>query len=139
MKPYLWAILTALTWGCVPLIEKVGLVKIDPIIGLFYRCMGVIIGITLLLMFRGQDIKASLSQLPVGAAFLVLGGFLASVVGQMFFYHALKSGEASRVVPISGAYPLITFVLGMLFLHEKITLAKAGGIACILTGVFLLK
>jgi len=139
MKPYLWAILTALTWGCVPLIEKIGLVKIEPIIGLFYRSMGVIIGITLLLIFHGQAIKTSLTQLPTGAAFLVVGGFLASVVGQMFFYHALKSGEASRVVPISAAYPLITFVLGVLFLHEKITWAKAGGIACIMAGVFLLK
>ncbi|MDP2654736.1 MAG: EamA family transporter [Candidatus Omnitrophota bacterium] len=139
MSWFLWSVLTALVWGCVPPLEKVGLSKIDPLTGLFFRCVGVLIGIVMLYVWKSRDIRASLANPPPGIAFLVLGGFLASVVGQVFFYHALKSGEASKVVPLAAAYPLISFILGVLFLGEEITLLKTGGLFCILAGVVLLK
>ena len=139
MAAYIYAILTAVVWGCVPMIEKMGLMKIPPMVGLFYRCMGVIVGIILLLLLKGRDIRHSLADLHAGMLFLVIGGFLASVVGQLLFYHALKEGEASRVVPLAAAYPLVSFLLGVIILNEKVTLAKAGGILCILAGVLLLK
>ena len=70
---------------------------------------------------------------------VLLGGFLASVVGQVFFYHALKTGESSKVVPLAATYPLVSFILGVILLGEKVTFAKTGGIIFILLGVFLLK
>ncbi len=139
MSAYFYAVLTALTWGCVPLIEKMGLVKLPPLVGLFYRCLGVIAGIVLLLLFKGKDIRASMAELHTGMLFLVLGGFLASVVGQLFFYHSLKHGEASKVVPLAATYPLVSFLLGVILLGEKVTAVKVGGLLCILAGVFLLK
>jgi len=139
MKPYIWAILTALTWGCVPIIEKIGLTKVTPFVGLFYRCVGVIIGIIILMFFKWQAISASFKEVPQGIFYLILGGFLASVVAQAFFYNALKTGAASKVVPISATYPLIAFVLGLIFLGEKLTMAKAGGMFFVLLGIMLLK
>ena len=138
MNSFIWAVLTALTWGCVPLIEKMGLMKVEPLVGLFYRSLGVIVGITVLIIFKGPAIKNSFAHLQDGMAYLILGGFLASFVGQIFFYSALKSGEASKVVPISGAYPLVSFILGILFLSEKVTLAKISGVGLVLIGVVLL-
>jgi len=139
MNAYYWALLTALIWGCVPLMEKMGLHKVEPMVGMFYRCLGVIIGIVILLVFYGKAIRNSLAALHPTMLWLVGGGFLASVVGQICFYHALKTGEASRVVPIGATYPLVSFILGVLLLGEKFTLAKAGGIGCVLAGVMLLK
>ena len=139
MNAYVWAILTALVWGCVPLIEKMGLTRIDPLVGLFYRCFGVIAGILLLLTFYNRQIRESWSHFHTGMLYLMLGGFLASVVGQFCFYHALKNGEASRMVPLSGSYPLVAFVLGVLILGEKVTLAKTAGILLVVGGVYLLR
>lgn len=138
MKTLIWAILTALIWGGVPIIEKIGLMKAPAMVGLFYRSLGVMIGITVLLMMQSQEIRASFRNFDGRMIYLILGGFLASFLGQIFFYHALKSGDASRVVPVSGSYPLITFLLGVLILGEKFTLAKAGGVALVVVGVFLL-
>ena len=59
--------------------------------------------------------------------------------GQIFFYNALKLGEASRVVPLGATYPLISFILAVFLLGEKFTLAKLGGIILVLSGIFLLK
>jgi bacterial/archaeal transporter family protein len=139
MKTFYWAILTALVWGFVPIIEKIGLNKIDPLVGLFYRSLGILLGIGILVVFKTSAIKASIASCPQGWLYLMTGGFLASFVGQILFYHALKSGEASKVVAIAASYPLLSFVLGVLILGEKITVAKACGVLSILVGVFFLK
>jgi len=73
------------------------------------------------------------------ASFLILGGFLASFVAQMMFYHALKAGEVSRIVPIAGSFPLIAFVLGILILGESFSWIKIAGAMCIVAGIWILK
>ena len=139
MSWFFWSLLTALTWGCVPALEKLGLARMDPTVGLIYRCLGVVIGLVPLLVFQWSGFRATLQELPAGIAYLLAGGFLASVVGQIFFYHALKTGEVSRVVIIAGAYPVISFILGIIFLGEKMTLIKSLGVGFVLLGVILLK
>ena len=139
MKPYLWALLAAFAWGFAPLFEKFGLAKMPVFAGLFYRCLGVIAGLVLLLLFKSGEIKYVMGSGHSGWFFLVIGGFLASVIGQVFFYSALKDGQISQVVTIGASYPLISFALGVLFLGEGVTLAKLGGLAFVVTGVMLLK
>ena len=139
MKPYMWAILTAVTWGCVPIIEKMGLVRVPVWVGLFYRCLGVIVGIILLMVFRFDEIRKAVMDVPSGWHYLLIGGFLASIVGQVFFYFALRSGETSTVTPIAAAYPLMTFVLGVILLKEGVTLTKLAGVFFVILGVVLLK
>ena len=46
--------------------------------------------------------------------------------------------EASRVVPIVGAFPLVTFFIAVVVLSEKITLLKVLGALFIVAGVGLL-
>lgn len=139
MKPFFWAVLTALIWGCVPIFEKLGLEKIPVWVGIFYRCLGVILGALVLFAFKYPEIKAAFSNAPINILFVFIGGFLASFVGQVCFYFALKNGEASRVVPVAATYPLISFVLGIIFLSEKVTLTKVSGILFVLLGIFFLK
>ena len=138
MNAFLWALATACIWGVVPVLEKLGLAKVGPYVGLFYRCLGVLIGIFLLgtIMVKPHELK----QIDVKAVFLlVLAGFLASFVAQITFYHGLKIGEVSRVVPISGAYPLIAFLLGVFVLGETLTIQKVIGMLFVISGVWLLK
>ena len=139
MNAFYWSLGAAVVWGIVPIIEKLGLLKIDPLVGLFYRSWGVVIGLFFLSAFKWEGIKSSLAQPPVGFPLLILGGFLASIIGQVFFYNALKVGESSKVVPLAGTYPLVAFLLGVIFLGEKFTLAKLSGMIFILLGVILLK
>ena len=51
MNAFMWALLAAFIWGIVPLLEKLGLAKVEPLVGLFYRCSGVLIGFLLLGIF----------------------------------------------------------------------------------------
>jgi len=61
------------------------------------------------------------------------------VIGQLCFYHALKIGEVSRVVPVGASYPVLACILGILFLREPITWEKASGIVLVVIGTFLLR
>lgn len=138
MTAFIWAVLTACIWGIVPILEKIGLSKVDALAGLFYRCLGVIIGWIILstLILKPSQIRS----VDLRSAFwLILGGFLASIVAQFTFYHGLKLGEVSRVVPISGSYPLIAFILGLIVLGEGFSWIKLSGIILVILGIWALK
>ena len=138
MTAFWWAMLAALAWGMAPIFEKAGLSQVNPIAGLFYRCLGVIIGMLILGFFlvKPREIR----EVDLGSALLLAaGGFLASFLGQICFYHALKLGDVSRMVPISASYPLIAFILGVLLFHEPLSFFKIGGVFLIVSGVWLLK
>jgi bacterial/archaeal transporter family protein len=138
MNWFLWALCAALFWGMAPLFEKAGLAGAPPLVGLFYRCVGVMIGMIMLLIFwvKPQEIRA-VALKP--ALCLIFGGFIASVVAQMFFYHGLKIGETSRVVPVSAIYPLIAFLLGVFIFRESLTPMKSAGVLMVVLGVWCLK
>ncbi len=138
MTAFLWALSAAFVWGVVPLLEKLGLSRSEPFTALFYRCFGVVIGLVLLGIFviRPHHMKA----VDAKTIFvLVLSGFLASFVAQILFYHGLKIGEVSKVLPVAASFPLITFILGVIFFGEALTVAKISGIILITSGIWLLK
>ncbi|MBF0252776.1 MAG: EamA family transporter [Candidatus Omnitrophica bacterium] len=139
MTAFLWAILCACIWGVVPIMEKAGLGdKVDPFVGLFYRSLGVVIGIILLKLFvvKTEALKAVDAKSII---LLVLSGLLASFIAQIAFYHALKIGEVSKVVPIAGTYYLITFVIGIVFMGEAVTATKVIAMGMIVAGAWLLR
>ncbi len=139
MKAFYFAVLTAVVWGAVPVLEKLGLTKIAPLSGLLIRSSGVLIGALSIAILNNQAFRVALKAEPHTIIFLALGGLMASILGQIFFYNALKSGEASKVVPIAGIYPLISFIIGIIFLGEGITAAKTAGVIFVLMGLFLLR
>jgi len=138
MTAFNWGIITACVWGVVPIIEKIALGKVSPFVGIFYRCIGVAFGIILLGLFfiKPQELKAIDAKSVI---LLVSAGFLANFVGQLLFFHGLKSGEVSSFVPIAGSFPLVSFILGVVFLGESISPFKIGGVVLITLGIWALK
>lgn len=67
----------------------------------------------------------------------VLSGVMA-IGGLVALYLALTTGEASKVVPISAAYPAVTVLLSAAALSESVSLARAGGMALVVGGVIVL-
>lgn len=56
----------------------------------------------------------------------------------ILLYIALNTGEASKVVPVSAAYPAVTLILSAIFLSEAFTLGRAGGCLLVIAGVVVL-
>ena len=138
MDAFFWALIAAGIWGTVPLLEKLGLNHSHPTIAVFARSVGVILGFLVFgLIWSPWKAMGNLSL----RSFLLLatGGFLASFIGQMAFYQALKVGNISQVTPVAGAYPLVAVLLGWCVLHEPMTTGRTLGAFLIVAGVLLLR
>lgn len=67
----------------------------------------------------------------------VLAGVL-SCAGNIAYYHALNlGGKASTVIPLTALYPLVTIVLALALLHERLNSIQCAGIALSLVAIYL--
>lgn len=131
-------ITTALLWGATPIIEKIGLAKVDPLIGVTIRSLIVTVGLFLLTFLLGKG--KELGSID-GKSILLFGlsGLMAGLLGMWTYYSALKVGATSKIVPIAASYPLVTTLLSMLILKEGVTLTRVIGTAFIVIGIWLVK
>lgn len=131
-------IVTALLWGITPIIEKIGLAKVDPLAGVTIRSAIVTVGLFILTFLLGKG--NSLIQLD-GKSFLIFGasGVMAGILGMWTYYTALKMEATSKIVPIAACYPLVTAFLSVLILKEGVTLPRVIGTALVVTGIWLVR
>ncbi len=131
-------IVTALLWGVTPIIEKMGLARVDPLVGVTVRSFLVTIGLFFLTFLLGKG--KELGSLDGKSIFLFgLSGLMAGLLGMWTYYSALKIGATSKIVPIAASYPLVTTLLSMIILKEGVTLTRAIGTALIVIGIWLVK
>jgi transporter family protein len=72
-----------------------------------------------------------------GVVFAFLSGLLAGG-GNIAYYHALSiGGAASTVTPLTALYPVVTILLAVLFLREKISRVQFAGIVIALCSIYL--
>ena len=83
--------------------------------------------------------QALIETSPKAILFFAISGILAGLLGTWTYLAALKMGEASRVVPISATYPLVTALLSFLILKEDLTLSRILGTILVVAGIWLLK
>lgn len=138
MKLPLFLLATTLFWGTAAIFDKLALGKTAPFTGLMIRQF-ILTGL-LLIFGLGTGRLASLMTLDWRTIILFgLSGICGGALGLWTYYHALRLGGASLVVPISATYPLITVLLSWLILQEGITLPRFIGTGLIVIGVWLVK
>ena len=125
-------------WGTTPILEKTGLARVDPLIGVTIRSAIVTAGLLLLTFLLGKG--KALMELDGKSIFLFgASGMMAGLLGMWTYYGALKIEATSKIVPIAACYPLVTALLSVLILKEGITLHRVIGTALIVSGVWLVK
>jgi transporter family protein len=131
-------IITALLWGTTPILEKIGLARVDPLIGVTVRSIVVTAGLLILTFVLGKG--RALFQLDVkSVVFFGASGVMAGLLGMWTYYTALKLEATSRIVPIAASYPLVTALLSALILGEGLTLPRLIGTGLIVSGIWLVK
>lgn len=123
-------------WGITPVFVKLGLKQLDPHIGLAIRTATTTIILTGWMIADGSF--ARLGQVPVSALiFLIIEAFIATFVGDLAYFAAVKNGSVSLVAIILSCSPLVTMLISMLFLHEAVTATKVVGALLIIGGIVL--
>jgi len=134
----IFALITAFLFGLAPIFGKLGLEDINPVFALCIRSF-IISGIMLVYLLINNDLISLANINKTSWVLIAVEGICAALLGQLFYYYALKFGEASVVVPLIATFPLFTFIIATIFLGDKLSISKIGGIAFIIIGIVLLR
>jgi bacterial/archaeal transporter family protein len=133
---FLLAFIGMTCWGIAPLFVKLGLKDVNPLVGLAIRTAFTILILTSLMFIDGSFSKLKSISLSV---FILLGieAVLATLIGDLAYFAAIKRGSISLVTVIMASSPLVTIICSILFLGEQITLARAIGAGLIILGIVI--
>jgi uncharacterized membrane protein len=130
-------VLSAVCFGVVAVLRKVGLGQIGPVEGFAVNVTTALVAVTaFLLASRGRH-GLAVDRRAVG--YFVLAGLAEN--GSVFLgLLALQAGTVSVVTPLSGAAPVFALLLSYLFLRgvETLTGLVVAGTACVVLGVYLI-
>ncbi|MEW6032799.1 MAG: EamA family transporter [Bacillota bacterium] len=133
-----FAVTAALFWGVAPVLARAGLAGTDPVSGLTIRTLGITAVLTVYALATGGLTRlAGVGWKP--ASLLLAEGILASLLGHLAYFYALKLGQAGQVVPIAASYPLFAVLAAALILGEPLTWTRAAGALLVVGGVWLLR
>jgi uncharacterized membrane protein len=120
-----YSILCVLCWGAWALLSKLGSREIPPETMQFLFTMGALpVGIALLISRRGK-----LEKSRKGISYAVLNGILSGIGGLTLFAAYHTNGNTSLITVSTALYPMITVVLALLILRERLTGIQALGLA----------
>ena len=138
MRWLLWALMAMVFWGLGPVFAKLGLVKSDPFTALLIRTIGV--GVALLAWGAAAGRLGGLKQIePRTWALLIGEGLAASVIGHFAYFNALQAGKVSSVVPVAASYPLMSLLLAVLLLGDRVSFGRGIGAVLIVLGIFMIQ
>ena len=133
---FVLALLSAVFAAFVSIFAKMGLNTIDPTVATAVRSIIMTMFIVVFVSATGKGSQLTqLNSRHVG--FVVLSG-ISGALSWLFYFAALKLGDASKVAPIDKSSMLMIVILAALFLGEKITLKTGMAEILIFTGILLL-
>jgi transporter family protein len=135
----MWSLATIVLWGTWGLVSKIASGGIDAYVNqLLYT-----VGLAPLLVFvawtvskSSQGVKREGQRRGIFWAFLtgILGG-----LGNLAFFQALvKGGKASVVSPVTALFPVVTVLLALIFLKERLGRVQWLGLALAFVAIYLL-
>ncbi|MGA2938332.1 MAG: EamA family transporter [Syntrophobacteraceae bacterium] len=130
----LYSALALLIWGLWAFLPKMALSCLDPKTAFMFEVFGgAITGLFAFLILRpqlgGAEIRGVIPALLTG-----MMGYL----GLLCFMYAIREGKICIVAPLTALYPVVTLVLAMIFLREKISIVQLAGIILALVSVVLI-
>ena len=133
---FVFALLSAIFAAITSILAKVGIEGVNSTLATAIRTAVV------LLMAWGMvfltNTQGGIAQIGRKSwIFLILSG-LATGASWLCYYRALQIGEASKVVPVDKLSVVITLVLAVVFLHEKMTAKSLIGAALITAGTLVM-
>lgn len=132
----LFAFLSAFFAGMTSILAKCGIKKTDSNVATFIRTLVVLP----LSLFMALIVNPNFSLGAVSSktlVFLVLSG-LSTGASWLCYFRALSKGDINKVVPIDKSSTVLTIILAVIFLGERVTVYKTLGVVFIAIGTLLM-
>lgn len=132
----LFALLSAIFAALTSILAKIGIENVNSNLATAIRTL-VVVFMSWGMVFLTNTQSGITDISKKSWIFLILSG-LATGASWLFYYKALQSGPASKVVPIDKLSVVITLILAFVFLHEKFTPKSLIGCILITTGTLIM-
>jgi len=129
-KWLLYALLCILSWGVWGGLTKVGADKMTPAQMQVLFTLGMVPVVLAALI----QLRWKVDRDRFGATYGILNG----VLGLLAFYAAMARGKASIVGPVTALFPLLTVMLALLLLKERMNRVQTAGVFVALASIFIL-
>jgi uncharacterized membrane protein len=131
---WLWyALLCVFWWGLWGFLSKIGSEAASPSQMQILFTLGMLpVAIGMLLQMRWK-----LDRNGGGVTYGILCG-VATGLGTLGYYAALREQNASLVTPVTGLFPVLTVVLAFVVLRERLNRVQMGGMLLALTAIVVL-
>jgi transporter family protein len=116
----LWSLVVILLWGANGFLTKWAAERIGMQVLMWRVLLQTAIGFSFL---GATGALGQLQRDRYGLLVALLAGVVGSF-GTLGYYFLLNRYQASRVVPLSSLYPLVTVALSVAFLREKLTVPQ---------------
>lgn len=134
---FLLAIFGMVCWGIAPIFAKLALKNVNSIAGLTVRTL--FAASIVMLWSTASGNFPNIKSIPVNAwLFIAIEAILATLVGDLAYFAAIKRGEVSLVTIIMSSSPLVTLIFAAIFLGEQITFIRLIGAIMVILGIVLI-
>ena len=133
-RPILCSLLATLLWGA----WAIGAQYSADRIGFFNSSLFYVLFSLMTVMTVYSISGFSFPKLTSTPAIIAMGTGIAGGLALICFQAAIKGGEISTVVPITGLYPIIPAIYGIMLLGEDVTPVKIIGILLAIIAAILL-
>ena len=132
----LFAFLSAIFAGMTSILAKCGIKKTDSNVATFIRTLVVLpLSLLMALIVNPNFSLGAVSSKTL--VFLVLSG-LSTGASWLCYFMALSKGDINKVVPIDKSSTVLTIILAVVFLGERVTVYKTLGVVFMAIGTLLM-
>ena len=132
----LFAFLSAFFAGMTSILAKCGIKNTDSNVATFIRTLVVLpLSLLMALIVNPNFSLGAVSSKTL--VFLVLSG-LSTGASWLCYFRALSKGDINKVVPIDKSSTVLTIILAVVFLGERVTVYKTLGVVFIAIGTLLM-
>ena len=132
----LFAFLSAIFAGMTSILAKCGIKKTDSNVATFIRTLVVLpLSLLMALIVNPNFSLGAVSSKTL--VFLVLSG-LSTEASWLCYFRALSKGDINKVVPIDKSSTVLTIILAVVFLGERVTVYKTLGVVFMAIGTLLM-
>ena len=130
----IWSLLALLSWGVWAILSKlIG----DALSAAHSQALSTV-GLVPVMVALGFSGRVSATGHPLGGTLAAFAAGVLGCSGNIAYYEALKrGGKAATVVPLTALYPLVTIVLAVALLKEKLNRIQIVGALLSLTAIYV--
>jgi len=114
------------------------MLRIDPWMGLAMRSFVISLIMLIWVIVTGHIHQLFRIELSTWAL-ICSEGILASLLGHLTYFYAIKYGMISRVIPIASAFPLVALMGGLFLFSERVSWERLVGTIMIIVGIIIIR